>query len=115
MWLDAGADLKALTMAAILPVEDERGRMTPIDFSGSEEGIDGWQELVLVDAGLAGRISADSFVESTQEAFRLWWFRREFGKDIHDVDAYLQPIAGPFQTSPVAGNHHAGHALFTHE
>jgi ParB/RepB/Spo0J family partition protein len=92
IWLNAGADLDALALAAVVRVQDEEtSKITSIDFSGEGGGVDGWQELV--EAGLASRITADAFVKSAHEAFRLWLFRQKFRNHIENLDAYLRPIA----------------------
>lgn len=90
VWLDAGADLKALAKASVVRVQEE-GKESTFNFSGGDGDIDVWRELV--EAGLAGRVTTSSFVESAHEALRLWFFRREFLEHIDDLDGYLAPIA----------------------
>jgi hypothetical protein len=90
-WLDSGADPKSLARATFVKHADEvEGKTVETDFSETEDGTSGW--TLLVDAGLARRIEASSFVESSHEAFRLLLLRRELQPHIGDVDAYLRPI-----------------------
>lgn len=91
-WLDAGADLRALDRAVIVKHEGAvQGDTSETDFGQDETGRSGW--ALLIDAGLADRVQASSFVESAHEAFRLLLFRREFHAAIQDLDLYLRPIA----------------------
>lgn len=90
-WLDSGADLRALDRAVIVKHEGaNQGVTLETDFGQDENGRSGW--LLLVDAGLADRVQASSFVESAHEAFRLLLFRQEFHTALEDLDLYLRPI-----------------------
>ncbi|WP_291986622.1 ParB N-terminal domain-containing protein [Luteitalea sp.] len=90
-WLDSGADLRALDRAVIVKHEGAtQGDTSETDFGQDETGRSGW--ALLIDAGLAERVQASSFVESAHEAFRLLLFRQEFHAAVEDLDLYLRPI-----------------------
>jgi hypothetical protein len=99
-WLDAGGDLKMLFKAVTVRLESPpRSRKVCLD--GPDVDADFWQELV--DAGLAGRVTAPDFVDSAHEAFRLLFFRKEHQGHVHNLDAYLRSVAEHHAPSDVLG------------
>jgi ParB/RepB/Spo0J family partition protein len=87
IWLDAGADLKALN-------ESLQVRWT---VDGKEQAF--YWELhdlhCIVDAGLLDTLEAThrGFVPSMRRALQLWLWRDKYRRYIEDIDAYIKPVA----------------------
>lgn len=89
IWLDSGADLKALGDALCARVEMDDGKEHRIQFE-----LETFQELVEfgLDVALESR-GGKRFVESCHRALQLYMWRREFVRYFDSIDEYLRPVA----------------------
>ena len=94
VWLDAGADLKALDDALTVPraYTNRKGQKIDCDYSEDPAGaFEGLREVGLLDHISAAGPKA--FVATTQHAFVLWEWRREYAEYWPSIDDYARPVA----------------------
>ena len=88
IWLDAGADLKALDRALLARVLLRSEKWETIQFSPEY-----LQEVVAAGFDICLVGTRGGFVESVHRALQLLQWRESFHSLIKDVDGYIQPVA----------------------